>query len=202
MHKKTMWLMLGLALAALAGCQHLILPAAAPAALSPEERADMQTHNYAGKYDMVFAATIAVLQDLGWRLESVDMPAGIIRASTTKHAEALGPEDEKNTDLKIRRQTIQRHSDVTQRWLRWQELIIHIEPWRGEQVRQRIVMNLRGTLPAMSYSEEQGGAWYRHGRNVLIHAPPEEQSVEILLPEAYRDLFERVEKALRLRQGA
>ncbi|MCX6995716.1 MAG: hypothetical protein NTV49_01190, partial [Kiritimatiellaeota bacterium] len=91
------------------------------------------------------------------------------------------------------------------RWLRWQELVIHTEAWRTEQVRQRIVMTLRGTLPAMSYNEEQGGAWYRRGRNVLIHAPPEEQTVEVSLPEAYGDLFERIEKALRERrppQGA
>jgi hypothetical protein len=52
----------------------------------------------------------------------------------------------------------------------------------------------------MSYHEEQDSAWYRRGRDVLIHAPAVEQTVEVSLPEAYRDLFERVENALRQRQ--
>ena len=53
----------------------------------------------------------------------------------------------------------------------------------------------------MSYSEEQGGTAFKKGRMVMIHAPPEEQSVEVIVPEAYRDLFERIEKAVRQRQS-
>ena len=188
-------------LAVLAGCQ--TPPPAPPVAkmISPDERAAMQTHILAESYDAVFAATIAILQDMDWRLDSVDKPAGLIRATTMRKTEALGPEDERDLNLQTRRATIQRHADVTQKWARWKELVIHTEPWSGgSQTRQRIVMTLRGTLPAMSYQEEQGGTWLHHGRNVLINAPPVEQNVEVDLPEAYRDLFERVEKDLRQRQ--
>ena len=186
----------------LAGCQTPFIKPAEPKLPLPAERAAMQTMIFTGRVDLVFAATIAVLQDVGWRLDVVDKPAGLIRATTAHKNESLGPEDELGLNLQTRQETIRLHADVTQKWSRWQELVIHTEPWNGgAQTRQRIILTLRGTLPAMSYHEEQGGAWYRRGRDVLIHAPPVEQAVEVELPEAYRDLFERIEKALRQRQG-
>ena len=185
----------------LAGCQTPQVVPPAPNVISPDERAAMQTTTYNGRFDVVFAATIAVLQDVGWRLDSVDKSAGLIRATTARKNEALGPEDERELNLQVRRTTILHHADVTQKWARWQELVIHTEPWNsGTQTRQRMILMLRGSLPAMSYHEEQGGRWYRHGRDVLIHAPAVEQTVEVSLPEAYHDLFDRVEKALRQRQ--
>ena len=199
---KTLPLALGLGLTILTGCQHVSAPVPAPLSLTPAERAKIQTHAYTGSYDVVFAATIAVLQDRGWRLESVDKPAGLIRANTAKRAESLGPEDEKTTDLKSRQEAVKLHADVSRKWSRWTELVIHTEPWPAGQVRQRIVMNQRGVLPAMSYAEEQGGTLLKRGRMVMVHAPPEEQTVEVALPEAYGDLFERIEKALRERQSA
>ncbi|MCX7010469.1 MAG: hypothetical protein NTY53_25040 [Kiritimatiellaeota bacterium] len=185
-----------------AGCQTPLIKPAAPKVLLPADRAVMQTMIYTGRMDTVFAATIAVLQDVGWKLDVVDRPAGLIRATTARKNESLGPEDERELNLQTRQETTRLHEDVTKKWARWQELVIHTEPWNvGNQTRQRIVMTQRGTLPAMSYYEEQGGVWYRRGRSVLIHAPPAEQAVEVELPEAYRDLFERIEKALRQRQG-
>lgn len=187
---------------ALAGCQSPLVKPPEPKVLLPADRAAMQTMIHTGRLDMVFAATIAVLQDTGWKLEVVDKPAGLIRATTARKNESLGPEDERELNLQTRQETTRLHADVTKKWARWQELVIHTEPWdSGNQTRQRIVMTQRGTLPAMSYHEEQNGTWYRRGRSVLIHAPPAEQSVEVELPEAYRDLFERIEKALRQRQG-
>lgn len=187
----------------LAGCRTPPPKPTAPQAPLPVDRAAFQAMVFAGKLDVVFAATIAVLQDNGWRLDSVDRAAGLIRATSAHKTESLGPEDERELNLQTRRETVQRRADVTQKWSRWQELVIHTEPWDGgARTRQRIVLTLRGTLPAMSYHEEQSGAWYRRGRDVLIHAPPEEQAVEVTMPEAYRELFERIEKALRLRQGA
>ncbi len=199
---KTQLLMLGIALALAAGCQKLLPPAPpTPVLLSPEARAAMQTRIFNGRYERVFAATIATLQDTGWTLGVVDQLAGIIRATTLRKTESLGPEDERGLNLNTRREIIRLHADITKKWSRWQELLIHAEPWNhGSQTCQRIVMTLRGTLPAMSFYEEQGGAWYRHGRSVLIHAPPEEQAVEVDLPEAYADFFERIEQALRQRQ--
>jgi len=168
--------------------------------LSPDERAALQTQTFTGNCAAVFAATIDVLQDRGWRLDTVDKPAGLIRATSARKTEPLGPQDEQVMNLQSRRATIQSHADATRKWARWQELVIHTEAWGAGQVRQRIVLNLRGILPAMSYSEEQGGSFFKKGRLVTVHAPPEEQAVEVELPEAYRDLFERIEKALRQRQ--
>ena len=194
-------LILGVGLAGFVGCKTLPPPPPIPVVANPEDRAKMQTNIYTGKCDVAFASTLAVLQDLAWRLETVDKAAGIIRATTARHTESLGPNDEKTTDLQTRQQVIGRHTDVTQKWSRWTELVIQTEPWGADQVRQRIVMSLRGTLPAMSYSEEQGGGTFKKGRAVTIHAPAEEQSVEVSIPEAYGDLFERIEKAIRLRQS-
>lgn len=200
---KNTLVLLGIVLALGTGCQKLLPPAPpAPKIVSPDERAALQTHSFTGNYDVVFAATIAVLQDRGWRLETVDKTAGLIRATTAHKNESLGPDDERVMNLQSRQATIKRHTDVTQKWARWQELVIHAEPWGTSQVRQRIILSLRGTLPAMSYHEEQDGRWYQRGRDVLIHAPPEEQTVEVDIPEVYRDLFDRIEKALQQRQKA
>ncbi len=76
-----------------------------------------------------------------------------------------------------------------------------MEPWAGGS-RQRIVLTLRGALPAMSYHERLGGGFLRRGREVLVHAPAVEQTVEVTLPEAYSDFFERIEAAARQRTAA
>ena len=194
----TSWLVV--VLVVLAGCRSA--PPSAPQAevVLPETRAAMQVGVYTGQYDVVFGATIDVLQELSWRLDSVDKSAGIILASTVRGLESLGPEDEKSTDLKVRRAVVRRRADITQKWSRWHELIIHTEPWGAGLVRQRIVLNLRGALPAMSYSEREDGGVFTKGRSVVINAPPEEQSVEVSVPEAYGDFFDRIRKAVRARE--
>ena len=196
-------IVLGAALVVLTGCRSVEAPRLIPErSISLEERADMQTKFYASSYDSVFSATIAVLQDLGWQLASVDKPAGLIRATTARRLESLGPEDEKVLNAATRRDVVKQHADVSQKWSRWKELVIHTERWQDGRVRQRIVLNLRGILPAMSYSEKQGGGLFSQGRNVIINAPPVEQMVEVLIPEAYRDVQERIDKAVLQRQGS
>jgi hypothetical protein len=185
---------------ALAGCRTPPPPAAPPPALSPEQRADMQTRTFADPVDRIFAATIAVLQDLGWSLDAADRSAGILRASTARRLEILGPLDEQAMDLARRAKTARERADAPHKWTRWQELVIHVEPWAGGGTRERIVMNLRGMLPARSYRERQGGGLFG-GREVTINAPPDEQVVEVQVPEAYADLFERIDKAAASRRG-
>lgn len=169
--------------------------------VSPEQRRGMQTHAYAAGIDVVFASTIAVLQDLGWTLDTADRAAGIIRASTPHRLEALGPQDEREHDLTVRRKTVEQRADVSKKWSRWQELIIHTEPWGAGQTRQRIVMNLRGSLPAMSYKDRIEGGFMKRGREVMINAPPVEQTVEVEVTEAYADMFERITAAVAQRGG-
>lgn len=193
---------LGICALLVSSCQHVSppsLPQEPP--LSIEQRRQMQTHIYDVGFDTVFASTIAVFQDLGWTLDTVDKPSGIIRATTAKRADAFGPEDEQIFDPRQRRETFAARADASKKWMRWREAVVHTEPW-GRGARQRIVLTLRGSLPAMSYRDELGGGFFRRGREVLINAPPVEQSVEVTLAEAYGDLFERIEAAARQRVEA
>lgn len=186
-------------LAALAagGCRQIPqVPAPSVPALSIEQRRAMQTRAYDAPADTVFAATIATLQDLGWTLDVADRAAGLIRASTQRRLEAFGPEDETQMNLAERKRTAEMRADVSKKWARWKEIVIHTESWGAAKSRQRIVMNFRGTLPAMSYREKQGGDLLHRGREVLINAPATEQSVEVPVPEAYKDLFDRISEAV------
>lgn len=159
----------------------------------------MQSREWAAPPDAVFAATIAVVQDLGWNLDSADRGSGILRASTAHKPDAFGPEDEMRLDLRERVRTARARSDASRKWSRWREIVVHVEPWGAGRSRQRVVMNLRGSLPAMSYVEREGGGWMSRGREALIHAPAIEQTVEVLMPEAYEDLFGRIGAAVRQR---
>lgn len=185
---------------AAAGCTRLAAPPAlAPRDVTIDERRAMQSREWAAPPDAVFAATIAVVQDLGWNLDAADRGAGILRASTARKPDAFGPEDETRLDLRERIRTARQRSDASRKWSRWREMVVHVEPWGAGRSRQRIVMNLRGSLPAMSYAEREGGGWLSRGRELLIHAPAIEQSVEVLMPEAYEDLFNRIAAAVSQR---
>ena len=195
----------GIALAAafaLAGCRHPA-PKSAPESieLSLEQRREMQTREWTAAPDVVFGATIADLQDQGWTLATVDRAAGLIRATTEKRLDAFGPEDERHYDLAARRRTAKRRADVAMKWSRWKEAVIHIEAWGADKTRQRIVLNLRGTLPSMTYPERMEGSWYGRGRDVLINAPAVEQTVEIDLPEAYEAVFDRIADGIGRRKA-
>lgn len=196
---------LGLVLTGLAGlaggCRNYlpIRPEPAPE-ISLEQRREMQIHDWDAPLDAVFGATIAELQDQGWTLDSVDRVAGIIRSSTTKSLEPFGPEDEKFFDLAQRKQTAKERADVAKKWTRWMEAVIHIESWENGKTRQRIVLNRRGTLPSMSYLERLKGPGMGRGRDVMINAPAVEQTVEIDMPEAYQDWFDRIEGGIKRRK--
>ena len=92
-------------------------------------------------------------------------------------------------------------ADVAKKWSRWRELVIHIEPWGSRRSRQRLVLSLRGSLPAMSYRERQEGSFMHRGREVLINAPATEQSVEVDVAEAYADMFDRISAAVGQRRS-
>ena len=199
---RSVWVIALAAAFVLAGCRHpapMMKPASAE--LSLEQRREMQTREWAAPIDVVFGATLADLQDQGWTLETVDRAAGLVRATTEKRLDAFGPEDERVYDLEARRRTAKRHADVAMKWSRWKEAVIHIEPWGADTTRQRIVLNLRGTLPSMSYHERMEGPWYGRGRDVMINAPAVEQTVEIDLPEAYEAVFDRIAEGIQRRKA-
>jgi len=182
------------------GCRHIVIPTPPDKPmLSVEQRREVQTHVYTAPLDVVFAATIAVFQDLGWTLETVDKSSGLIRASTVKRPDCFGPEDERDYDVQRRREMSAYREDPSKKWMRWREAVVHMEPW-NHGTRQRIVLSLRGALPAMSYRERERNSSFRPGRDVEIHAPPAEQTVEITLREAYDDLFARIKAAVQQRK--
>jgi len=191
-------IMLGLAIVALAGCQKPPKPTRpiTSAGMAPEERSTMQTRIFSAPEDAVFAATVAVLQDLGWKLDTVDRASGMIRASTAKRLEPLGPKEENITSFEWRRTAIQKRTSEKDQWMRWDEMVAHIEKWPKDQTSQRIVLSRRGSLPAMSYPARIDR------RDVIINAPAKEESVEIQLGDVYDTLFQRIEKAIRERTQA
>ncbi len=193
--KPCLWMIMALAcLAMTGGCRtsHSTESVSLAPELSLEQRREMQIEIWDASYARVFAATVATFQDMGWGLDAVDKGAGIIRASTPRRQEVFGPEDERHYDVAARRETARRRADVTKRWTRWLEAVVHIEPWEDARTRQRIVLNVRGSLPATSYSERQEAGSFNRARDILIHAPGIEQAVEVEIPEVYRNQFDRI----------
>ncbi len=186
----------GLALCALSGCVGQRWNGDAPAAreVLPAERTEMQTRLLDASEETVFAATVAVMQELGWKLDTVDRAAGIIRATTEKRLEPLGPKEETITSYEWRRAAIKQRAAEKDQWTRWDEMVCHIEKWPGGRTSQRITLSRRGNLPAMSYPARVDK------RDVMINAPAKEESVEILLADVYEALFRAIDKAVVARQ--
>ena len=170
------------------------LPSRTPAP-TLTERAAMQTRVFNTSPGVLFAATIAVLQDLEWKLDSVDHAAGIIRASNLRRLEPLGPREETITSFEWRRKAIKQRASEKDQWTRWDTMVIHIESWPNQQARARIIVSRNGSLPAMSYPERVDR------RDVIINAPAKEEAVELLLPEVYDALFKQIRSAVLDRTG-
>lgn len=184
------------------GCQHpAMVGKPAPEMISPEQRAGMQTRTLQAPFDIVFASTLATLQDLGWQLGVVDKDSGLIRATTAKRSEALSPSEERITDYDFRRRAFEERSTAMDKWTRWEEATIHTEPWGASGVRQRIVILRRGSLPPMTYRTTSSAFSIKKAKEVLVNAPAQEDSVELLLPEAYSDLFDRIGTEIGKRQA-
>ena len=199
---KKAWFALAVGLTiALTGCRNMrvVEPEAQPPELSPEQRREMQTRQWDAPMDVVFSAAVDEIQDLGWTLDSVDKASGVIRASTAKRLEALGPEEEKFYDASVLKRKTKGRPDVA--WTRWMEAAIHIEPWGNGKTRQRIVLNLRGLVPAMSYLKRQEARGFTRAHDVMVNAPAVEESVEVEFQETYRELFDRVGSGIAQRKA-
>lgn len=170
-----------------------------PAILTPAERTAMQTRTYAAPQDTVWAATLDVLLDLQWNVSTADRATGLLRATTHKRQEALSPTEERLTDFRQRKRTVQERSAAMKKWSRWEALTIHTESWGANQTRQRMILTRCGARPSMTYRTHEDGGFLRRGDEVLVNAPVQEETVEVDLPEVYADVFDRIEKAVRLR---
>lgn len=168
--------------------------------VTPAERANMQTRTFAATVDMVFAATVSVLQERSWKIIKADRASGLIQAESNRRVETLSPKEESLTDLKARRRLVGERGSAADQWNRWEDLTAHIEPW-GSRVQARIILSRRGALPPMTYTKEIGGSWFSRSRVVTINAPAGEESVEVVFPEVYAELLGQIEKAIAVRQS-
>ena len=198
--KTTVRLLLGLFVLTLAGCASMKNAQPLAGGATQAERSAMQTRVLTAPLDTVFASTVAVLQERGWRILKADRASGLIQAESNRRVETLSPKEESLTDLKTRQQIVGKRDSAADQWSRWEDLTAHIEPW-GSRVRERIILSRRGALPPMTYTKQIGGSWFSKGRVVTVNAPASEESVEVTFPEVYEELLGRIEKAIAVRQA-
>ena len=190
-----------LSIAALFSCvrgkAHLI----PPPLLSIQQRAAMQTKEFQGDFDTGFSATISVLQDEGWQIEVVEKSSGIIQASSLKHQDMIGPkEDWYATNYSNYRDNMMKEFKdkgcALPEWTRWEQLTSHIENWGKDRIRQRITITKFGFLPpnTFSYSEEEL-------QQKIVTTGGKEQSILLDNPTIYQYFFQRIQRAIFIRQG-
>jgi len=187
----------------IAGCateRGAVLP---PPHLTTQQRAAMQTKEMQGTFDTGFNATISVLQDEGWQLDIVDKQSGVIQASSLKRQDIIGPgEDwraEQDSDYRekiIKRAEKEKEGPGLLEWSRWEQVTAHIEPWGKDSIRQRITITKFGKLPSHTYSYSA-----KRGNEKVATEGGKEQSVIIENPAVYQYLFQRIQRALFIRQG-
>lgn len=126
-----------------------------PSRLSAAQRESIQTREFPGEFDTVFAAVLSVLQDEGWEITEVAKESGLIQASSLRRQSLLGPEDDwRSPDdplvKEIRQQSDRKreHGLPFALWTRWSELTARLEPWHRNSVRVRLSIVEHGTLPS------------------------------------------------------
>ena len=187
----------------LLGCATIPTP---PAPLSPMARAAMQTKELNGSFDTAYKATLSVLQDQGWQIEEADKDSGLIQASSTRHRDVIGPEnDYRATDKMIEKTRIKMakfkgNSKVAPAmWTRWQQITATIEPWGKGTVRERLTIVNCGSLPSgLHYYPYPRAFGYSSSK---VQETAQEQSVVVEDPQAYQLLFQQVQKAIFVRQN-
>lgn len=170
-----------------------------PPSLNAMQRAAMQTKTLEGDAKTAFAAALSVLQDQGWQLDAVDKEGGIIQASSLRKQTLVGPEEDWRASDKAYITQLQKAVRQSEKqgvayplWTRWERLTLHVEPWQKNTVQMRISIVECGTLPS--------GAMVRK-KNQLVIVPGKEQSVVVEDAQAYKLLFQDIQKAIFIRQG-
>ncbi len=130
-------------------------PPAPPSRLSAAQRESMQTREFPGEFETVFAAVLSVLQDEGWEITEVAKESGLIQASSLRRQSLFGPADDwRSPDdafvEQVREQSVRKreHGLPFAFWTRWSELTARIEPWHRNSVRVRLSIVKHGTLPS------------------------------------------------------
>ena len=130
-------------------------PPAPPSRLSAAQRESMQTREFPGEFETVFAAVLSVLQDEGWEITEVAKESGLIQASSLRRQSLFGPADDWRSPHdpfveQVREQSARKreHGLPFAVWTRWSELTARIEPWHRNSVRVRLSIVKHGTLPS------------------------------------------------------
>jgi len=196
------------ALLAVAGCTShggRSGPAVA-ASLTPLQRGAMETKELSGDFPTAFKATISVLQDHGWQIDEVDSDSGLIQASSMRRQDVIGPANDARSGESIIQKTRAKiakfKGDATVSpavWTRWERLTAHVEPWGQNTVRLRMTIVRCGTLPAgLHYYPFPKAFGFKDNR---VYENGQEQSRIIEDPQTYQLLFQKIQRAIFIRQG-
>lgn len=189
------------------GCASSGGPRSGPAALEPLQRGAMQTRELQGDFETAYAATLSVLQDHGWQLDTIDKASGIIQASSLKRQDLLGPQDDwRRQDPKAfedwKREVMgEEETEPLPEWTRWEQLTAHIEPWGQGTVRERVSIVQCGARPSSTRTVKENKMFGLRSQERTIAEPALEQSVLVDDPAVYQRLFEEIQRALFVRQG-
>lgn len=172
-----------------------------PPLLSIQQRAAMQTKELGGDFDTAFSATISVLQDEGWQIEVVEKSSGIIQASSLKRQDMIGPEEDwyATNDPNYRdnmKKEFNNKGYAMPEWTRWEQLTSHIENWGMNRIRQRVTITKFGFLPPSTFSHLE-----KEVQQKIVTTGGKEQSILLDDPSIYQYLFQRIQRAIFIRQG-
>lgn len=173
-----------------------------PPPLTARQREQMQTKELQGSFEHVMSATIAVLQDNGWRIDTVDSDVGIIQAASLKRQALVGPHEDwmVNQDPDYARKLQQdwekyqkgkKDAGPVQPWTRWEQLTAHAERWGTQRTRLRINITKHGFAAPLTYGSNKQ-ITTESGKEVSQHL--EDAAV-------YQFLFQEIQRALFVRQG-
>lgn len=189
------------------GCMTDRAPSRGPVTLEPLQRGAMQTREFPADFETAYAATLSVLQDHGWQLDTIDKASGIIQASSLKRQDWLGPHDDwRRQDPKAleawkRELTGDEEAAPLPEWTRWEQLTAHIEPWGAATVRERVSIVESGARPSSTRTIKESRMFGLRSRERTVAEPALEQSVVVDDPAVYQRLFEEVQRAIFIRQG-
>jgi hypothetical protein len=175
-----------------------------PAPLTPAEREEIQTKVLEAETALVFSSTLAVLQDAGWDIQTINKESGVIQAVTKKRTDALGPSEDwkkagrTKTDAP---KTSDEDKTVINEWTRWEKVTVHIEPWSAGKSRNRISIVKFGVQPAVTYTYPVN-ALFSPRKEVTVTTPATEDQAVVEDPLVYQRLFTRIETAIKVRHEA
>ena len=164
------------ALVAAAGCT-LVGP---KPELTPLELQALQTREFNARYPAAFSATLSVLQDLGYIVESADKEAGYITARG-EYKPARGESGGGSLWGRLERVL----SDVVDSSLQLTASVESIAPERA-----RVRVNMIAKVTRAHETPHEGG----------VHSQRKTESFSLTEPERYQRFFERLDAALFIRR--